>query len=398
MKKTSFIAGVLLSCCLLSAFTIIQESTYQAKRIDNNETKRIRALVKIQKILMEAVGMNILYTAKSRNDSSYVKLEYFTPKEIGGIVKEGCNVEILQERDDGDSYYVKSQLSADEDKILADFATRDFSAEQMREIHGTYKKNKEISKKLSRLSEEFDQADNEPEKEDLRKKYEVIVRRNSPEKWFLRKSINSKFDELEAKLPYLQNLNIKDNFENIISFQDSVSAIRPEKFPNVQAEIDFYEKKTVSQPQDISYLISLGFAYLKNDSYEKADSCFRKAVEPNIKNAEAYFGLGIIAFENGKYEDAVNEYENAVTIDSLNDNYFLNLGVALEYLGKNDKAFDSYEKAIELNPANSRAYYNIGMLYQDLDNREKSEYYLKKAAQLGHAKARENLQKRNLKW
>jgi len=398
MKKISFIAVFLSLCCTVSAFMIIEESSYEAKNIDNNESKRIRSLIKIQRVLLEAVGLNILYTAKNANDSLYTKLEYFTPKEVGNIVKDECSVEILEERTKGDLYYVKAQISTNEDKVLSDFASRNFTDEDIREIHNIYRNNKEIDKKLLQLAEEFDAAETKPEKEELRKKYLEIIRQNSPEKWFLRKSINAKLQELESKLPYLQNLNVKKKFENIISFSDSVSSSRKKIFFSPQEEINYYQKQAETDPQNPSFLISLGFAYLKDDKYEKADEVFRKALELDDKKAEAYFGLGIAAFGQKKYEKAVTEYEKAVAIDSLNDNYFLNLGVALDYLGKKDDAFDNYQKAIELNPQNARAYYNLGMIYQDLDNKEKANFYLKKAAQLGHSDAQNNLQQKHIKW
>jgi Flp pilus assembly protein TadD len=60
--------------------------------------------------------------------------------------------------------------------------------------------------------------------------------------------------------------------------------------------------------------MDVGKFYFLNNNYDEAVAEFRKALEINKDNAEAYYNLGLIAESNNNQEEAKKMYSKALSI------------------------------------------------------------------------------------
>jgi len=65
-------------------------------------------------------------------------------------------------------------------------------------------------------------------------------------------------------------------------------------------------------PQDVQILILLGNAYLDDERYEEAGSCFQDALTVNPQATEAHFGYGVVLGHRGDREGAIQEFQTVL--------------------------------------------------------------------------------------
>ncbi len=99
-----------------------------------------------------------------------------------------------------------------------------------------------------------------------------------------------------------------------------------------------------------TYYNNRGTAYVAEGEYDKAISCFTKALKARRKFPEAYCNRGIAYYEKGNY----------------------------------DRAIPDFNKAIELNPDFADAYYNRAIVYYHKKEYDKAWEDVHKAQSLGH--------------
>jgi tetratricopeptide (TPR) repeat protein len=62
--------------------------------------------------------------------------------------------------------------------------------------------------------------------------------------------------------------------------------------------------------------IELGKFYFLNDKYDEAVAEFKKVIEINPANAEAYYNIGLIKESSNLIDEAKEMYQKAVSINS----------------------------------------------------------------------------------
>lgn len=78
--------------------------------------------------------------------------------------------------------------------------------------------------------------------------------------------------------------------EIVISTFNSVESMA---LPEINKQAMSYKKAMVNNPDSMELNMSLAFCYLKLKLYDKALSCFEKAIEDNFDNSEIYFYAAI---------------------------------------------------------------------------------------------------------
>ncbi len=115
----------------------------------------------------------------------------------------------------------------------------------------------------------------------------------------------------EEDLPYIYSYK-GNSLSQLGRYDEAIEAL------NLGREID-------DERPDLHNL--LGVCYFKKDEYEKAISCFTRAVELNPASAMDYANLGVNYSRLGKDEEAIQFFTLALTLDS-------SLDFAREYLDK----------------------------------------------------------------
>lgn len=130
--------------------------------------------------------------------------------------------------------------------------------------------------------------------------------------------------------------------------------------------------------------MELAQKYLKEENYEQAISAFKKSIELDAKNAEAYLKLGEIYRDLGKMEDMVailaKGYENTKDAE-VKARYAAScaeLGLWYSDSGDYEEAVSSYQKAIELDPQNVDTYLGFYEVYMAMEEYERADAVLEK--------------------
>jgi len=113
--------------------------------------------------------------------------------------------------------------------------------------------------------------------------------------------------------------------------------------------------------------VDLGRIFLDERESRQAEDYFKKAIEIDPGNAEAYIGLGWLYHYREQSRAAEDGFRENLEIDPSAD-----LGWIYLDLGRPQDAEDYFKKAIDLDPRNSRAYFELGRLYYELGLSHKS--------------------------
>ncbi len=109
--------------------------------------------------------------------------------------------------------------------------------------------------------------------------------------------------------------------------------------------IDRYEKLVELYPQKASYRNALGYYYLKAEDYQKAEACFREALQLDRSYATAHNNLGIVYLRRERPEQAEKEFRQALELNPSYCKAQYNLAVALFHQKRYSQAAKAYLKA-----------------------------------------------------
>lgn len=111
------------------------------------------------------------------------------------------------------------------------------------------------------------------------------------------------------------------------------------------------------------------------ESYEKAESYYRQALEYKPDMVEALVNLGTLYYKSARIRTAEEHYLKALELDSENPSLLYNLGNLYDEKKEDLKAIEFYEKAIQLKKNYADAHYNIALLYMRLDRLHEALYH-----------------------
>lgn len=115
--------------------------------------------------------------------------------------------------------------------------------------------------------------------------------------------------------------------------------------------------------QDLIAMFNEGIRLYKEGKVDEALSLFRKVVEINPKDGEAWIYIGTIFLTKNDHEGAIAAFEKGLAQSlpgSIAASGWVNLGIAYQ-LGRKDslKAIEAYERAIAFKPDLPEAHYNL---------------------------------------
>ncbi|MEK6727173.1 MAG: tetratricopeptide repeat protein, partial [Candidatus Omnitrophota bacterium] len=143
-----------------------------------------------------------------------------------------------------------------------------------------------------------------------------------------------------------------------------------------------FKKAIELNPRNDDAYFGLGFNYQAQGKFLQAEGSFKKAIELNPKNDQAYLGLGFNYQAQGKFLQAEGSFKKAIELNPRNDRAYSGLGWLYRSQGKFPQAEGSFKKAIELNPRNDDAYNGLGWLYKEQGKFLQAEGLFKKAIEL----------------
>ncbi len=105
-------------------------------------------------------------------------------------------------------------------------------------------------------------------------------------------------------------------------------------------------------PSAVEAYNKLGLIYLKQESFGKAESIYRKLILTVLSEPAYFSNLGLALYGQGKLEDAKINYKKAIELDNTRSGRFFSLGRIMRELGELDEAVAHLRKAVEMEPRN----------------------------------------------
>ena len=129
-------------------------------------------------------------------------------------------------------------------------------------------------------------------------------------------------------------------------------------------------------PDNARVLVLAGQIHLFNKRTAQAEECFKKAIESNGGNAEAWSGMGDVAEDRGDLAGALKNYEKAIELKADLLPTLLSAGRVEDKLGRSPAAEAFYRRALEMDGQSAEAANGLGLsLAKQGRDREAADYF-----------------------
>jgi len=155
-----------------------------------------------------------------------------------------------------------------------------------------------------------------------------------------------------------------DRFRNIViekinnehSFFSSAITIKRKYFYIALLSIVAFSTLTVLFPsnrdqyRDQYYWLNKGNNLYAENKYEEAIDSYKKSIDIDPKNANAWYNIGLILEELKRHEESLFYHKKALEIDPKYFNAWYSKGLILDKLERYREALDSYDNALDIKP------------------------------------------------
>ncbi|WP_460033909.1 tetratricopeptide repeat protein [Megalodesulfovibrio paquesii] len=128
-------------------------------------------------------------------------------------------------------------------------------------------------------------------------------------------------------------------------------------------EPEFYVNSVYPAMQELNSNISQGEDHREKGEYLSAEHKFQKALNVDVDNVRANFGLGLTYLERGEVDKADNIFDRLVRLDAAfepeHKHLFNEFGINLRKNKMCDQALSYYSRALSLSQGDEHLHYNI---------------------------------------
>ena len=387
MFITCLLPVVLSSPALAEMKTFVKDYTYQASEDDSRNSSRTISLREVKRLLLEELG-TYLESETEIKDFRLTKDQIITL--TAGIVQ----TEIVEEKWDGRTYWLKSRITADSGDVIKSIDTLRKDRQKTKELEEVRRRSEELLKENAKLREELAAS------KGIERQEKVAAYNRAIDELAADESFEKGFAYYE-----LGNYNYAiDAYSKAIDLspKDATAykgrGITYDRLGNHTQAMKDYDKAIDLNPKSATAFIIRGAAYglLGNDSQAIKD--YDKAIELNPKDATAYECRGLAYASLGNYSQAIKDYDKAIDLSPEDAMAYINRGVAYANLRNYGEAIKDYDKAIALNPKLAEGYAIRGAAYAILGNTGQAIADLKIAARLGSQIAQDFLRNKGISW
>lgn len=330
MKKTiPLIIALLLflsfSPALAERKTFIKEYTYQASDFDSKMSSRTIALEQVKRLLLEEVGTYLI----SETD---VKDFQLTKDKITTLTAGIVQAEILTEKWDGKTYYLKAKMSISPQDVTKFLEGLRENSQKNRELEEMKRKVDEALNKIKQLQDE-----------------RVVGQRLE--------SKQNEYSKAVAELKAKEWIDKGVAFMNAENYESGLSAF------NNAVEID---------PTSPWAHINKGWALNTLGDYNLALKEFNRASDIDPKNPWIYVNRGVSYNFLGNYRQGLLDEEKAISLDATTAWAYIYRGWAYMGLGNLNQALADLNKAGQMDPKNPHVYHMRAWAHNGLGNKRQT--------------------------
>lgn len=153
-------------------------------------------------------------------------------------------------------------------------------------------------------------------------------------------------DEFEKKIKEEDLPEIwHDKYEKVELSEDLKKFLEEKKYEIEDLQESLKKSKYWADP-DIYYKI--GFYYYTFENYNAAIKNFKKALNLNLKQKNAYFYMGVSYMMVGELDEAIKQLNESIVQNEKKAESFYNIGWIWDEKGNYEKAIEFYERSLEI--------------------------------------------------
>jgi tetratricopeptide (TPR) repeat protein len=363
----------------------VEEYTYQASEADSKLSSRVIALEQVKRLLLEKLGTYL-------ESETEVKNFQLTKDQIVILTAGIVTAEIVDEKWDGKTYYLKAKIAADPKEVIKSIDLLRQDRQKTKELEETRKKADEALREVERLKKELEVARVGKTEQD---QYNKAVNRLSATDWRSKGiALGNDDNHREAVEAFTKAIEL-DPKDKDAYFHRGFSY---NKLGDYQQAIKDFDKAIEITPKHVGAYYFRGMAYLSLENYQQSIKDLDRAIQLNPKFWFAYFLRGDAYGKLGDYPQAIKNYDRAIQLNPKDADFYRSRGMAYGFLENYQQAIKDFDKLIELNPKNAIFYFWRGDAYGKLGDNRREISNFRNAARLGHKEAQDLLKSKGISW
>jgi tetratricopeptide (TPR) repeat protein len=366
--------------------TYIREYRYQASEADSKLSSRTIAFEQVKRLLLEELGTYVISVTEVK-DSEVTKDKVIS--FTAGIV----STIILEEKWDGQTYYLKAKISADTDELARAIDRVHKDQGKSMELEAMRKRTDEALKEIEDLKKEMGKGKGDKATQE---KYAQAVDVLTAMDWY-RKGFSLKYEDYnfkEAMNAFNKAIELDPKFAAAYAGRAAIYNDRE----MWQKAIDDSEQAIKLDPYLAWGFNTRGVAYNGLEKFKEAMEDFNKAIMLNPKYVWPYSNRSYSNFSMRKYDEALADANKAIEVDPKHPDPYFRKGRALLALNETKDAIKCFDKAIEYNPKEKRYFFWRGKTLMENNDTERGLEDMRKSARMGYRYAQNYLQRRGIPW
>ena len=392
-----------VNSAMASNMTYQRDYAYQASESDSKLSCRTIALEQVKRLLLEELGTYL-------ESHTEVKNYQVSRDQIIAITAGIVRAEILNEKWDGQTYFIIAKITADPKQVASAIDELRRERQSLSELEESKKRTDELLKELAKLREEL-KSSKGGERTQEKKDYRAAVQKLGAVDWYkegyalaesgkYQDAISFYNKAIDADPKHAAAYSVRGwayyrirDYQSALKDNNRALDLKP-NVPSALANRSWtlwgmrqYDKALVDANRAIELAPDYARAYLTRaviylymENNVNAIEDFNKAIELYPKpNVVAYLNRGAAYRNIGRYEETFKDYEKSIEIDPTNPDVYSSRGHANFLLKKYDDALRDINKALELNqnPVTALydpalALYRRGLVYNQLKDYEKA--------------------------
>jgi len=366
--------------------TYVKEYRYQASEGDSKLSCRTVAFELVKRLLLEELGTYLM-------SETEVKDFDLTKDRISSLTAGIVSTVILEEKWDGQTYFLKAKISTDTDELIKLIDRIRGNQEQSKNWEEIMKKTEEALSEIEKLKKEIRKGSAEKVGQE---KYVKANNELSAIYWF-KKGLELRYNDKnnqEALKAFDKAIEIDPNYGRAYAFRAAIYNDWSQ-YPKALRES---EQAIKLDPNFFVSFTGRGVAHTGMGNYREGIRDFNKAIELEPKNAPAYANRSWAYYELKTYHQGLEDAQKAIELDPNLYYSYYHRGRSLAALGNYQGAVEDYNQTIRLNPIFSWSFFFRGIAFMKLGKEDQALEDFKKAASLGNREAQSSLKKKGIQW
>jgi len=163
-------------------------------------------------------------------------------------------------------------------------------------------------------------------------------------------------------------------------------------------EPEFYQKVVYPKLREVESTVQRAEEQRRKGAFYSAEFEYANALQIDIENVRANFGLGLTYMSRGDTVKAKDILGRIVKLDAAfaeeHKHLFNEFGISLRKTGMHEQAVEYYGRALEMSAEDENLHYNIARAYYEQNERDKCAEHLARALEINpaHAEAKKFLE------